>query len=118
MLRASGQTTGEDIDLQGIVEGDAVETGIPGSKALLTFAEAALGDDLQEIAAARNAVIEALSEAAMVDAAAVIAHFQRMVRIADGTGIQLDPQMAALTTDIREQLGIDSYASAARGGLL
>ena len=118
MLRASGQTTGEDIDLQGIVEGNAVETGIPGGKALLTFAEAALGDDLQEIAAARNAVIEALGEAAMVDAAAVIAHFQRMVRIADGTGIQLDPQMAALTTDIRKQLGINNYASAARGGLL
>ena len=32
--------------------------------------------------------------------------------IADGTGIQLDPQMAALTTDIREQLGINSCENA------
>ena len=95
MLRASGQTAGEDIDLQGIVEGNAIETGIPGGKALLTFAEAAL------------------SEAAMVDVAA-ITYFQRMVRIAAGTGIQLNPQMAALTTDIWEQLGINSYENALR----
>ena len=32
--------------------------------------------------------------------------------IADGTGIQLDPQMVALMTDIREQLGINSYENA------
>ena len=32
--------------------------------------------------------------------------------IAEGTGIQLDPQMAALMTDIREQLGINSCENA------
>lgn len=50
----------------------------------------------------------------MVDAAGVIANFQRMVRIADGTGIPLDEPVAMLTTDIREELGLNHYGSADR----
>ena len=48
----------------------------------------------------------------MVDSAAVIANFQRMVRIADGTGIPLDEPVLMLTQDIREDLGINGYGSA------
>ena len=126
MLRASSQTSGDDVDLTGIVAGgalsrgarggtprkNAVETGIVGDKVLLAFVEAALDDDAQATAAARNAVIETLGEAAMIDAATVIAHFQRMVRIADGTGIPLDTSFAVQTADIREELGINDYGRA------
>ncbi len=61
---------------------------------------------------AREAVADELGEEAMVDAAGVIANFQRMVRIADGTGIPLDAPLAMLTDGIREDLGINSYGSA------
>ena len=45
----------------------------------------------------------------MVDAAGVIANFQRMVRIADGTGIPLDKRVVALTADLRDELGLNDY---------
>ena len=49
----------------------------------------------------------------MVDAAGVIANFQRMVRIADGTGIPLtDNRLVALTVDLRDELGINDYPTA------
>ena len=112
MLRASARTTGDDIDLAGIVAGNAVATGIPGDKALLAFAEESLGDGTQAIAEARRRVLEELGEPSLIDAAGVIANFQRMVRIADATGIPLDGYVAALTADLRDALGINAYGTA------
>ena len=111
-LRVSAQISGDDVDLEGIVAGDAVPTGIPGEKALLAFAETGLGDDAEAIADARQRVCDALGERSMVDAAGVIANFQRMVRIADGTGIPLDYELVALTVDLRDELGINDYPTA------
>ena len=109
MLRASAQTSGEDVDLAAIVEGAAVPTSVPGDQALLTFAETSLGDDAEAITQARQQVHKELGEPAMIDAAGVIANFQRMVRIADGTGIPLDAPMDALSADLREELGIRRF---------
>ena len=109
MLRASAQTSGEDVDLTAIMDGGATATNVPGSQALLAFAEVSLDDDAQVIAAARQRVRTELDEAAMIEAAGVIANFQRMVRIADGTGIPLDAPMAALTADLRVELGISRH---------
>ena len=49
----------------------------------------------------------------LVDAAGVVANFQRMVRIADGCGIPLDEFTRDATDDVREELGLHEYASAA-----
>jgi|TARA_B100000315_G_scaffold259137_1_gene313795 hypothetical protein len=112
MLRVSSQSNEEDVNLASIVEGTARDSGIDADKALIEFAEAGLGDDGDAIDAARNTVAEQLGEDAMVDAAGVIANFQRMVRIADGTGIALDDAVMMLTADIREDLGINAYGGA------
>ena len=84
MLSMSARSSGDDVNLNGIVAGNDVATGIPGSRALLAFAEICLGDDTAAISGARQQVLHELGEAAMVDAACIIANFQRMVRIADG----------------------------------
>lgn len=42
----------------------------------------------------------------------MIANFQRVVVIADGTGLPLDKPIALITVGIREELGIDEYGSA------
>ncbi len=94
------------------MSGTDASSALPGSDALLNFVEVSLGDDADAIAAARQAVVDALGEPAMVDAAGVIANFQRMVRIADSTGIPLDPPVAMMTQDIRTELGINNYGSA------
>ena len=112
MLRVSTKISGEDVDLAGIVDGDKAAMGVVGDQALLAFAEVSLGDDAEAIAAARQRVLEQLGEPAMIDAAAIIANFQRMVRIADATGIQLDSQVAVLTADLRDDLGINNYGAA------
>ena len=101
---------GEQAKLGALVDGG--ESRLPGGDELLRFAEVALEDDVAAIDAVRSDVVEALGEAAMVDSAAVIANFQRMVRIADGTGIPLDEPVLMLTQDIREDLGINGYGSA------
>lgn len=109
MLRVSAETSGEDVDLTAIVADEAVPTSVPSGQALLAFVDVSLDDDAEAIAAARQQVLSELDEAAMIDAAGVIANFQRMVRIADGTGIPLDPPMDALTADLRSELGINGY---------
>lgn len=116
MLRASTQVSGEEVNLNGIVEGNDVQTGLSGGEALIRFAEASVGasadDSADDIRVAREAVKDELGENAMIDAAGVIANFQRMVRIADGTGIPLDTPVAMMTSSIREDLGINEYGSA------
>ena len=67
----------------------------------------------QRVMVARQSVTDALGVAAMIDAAAVIANFQRMVRIADSSGIPLDEPVLMMTQGIRQQLGINQFAAAA-----
>lgn len=57
----------------------------------------------------RHAMIEAISPAAMVDAAGVASNFERMVRIADSTGIQLDERMATLSQEVRDTLHLERF---------
>ncbi|MFT7218500.1 MAG: hypothetical protein ACI8Z1_000109 [Candidatus Azotimanducaceae bacterium] len=90
MLRASAVAKGEDADLVGIGKGAGTDSGVLYGAALFAFAEAALGQGLQTVEATREVVRRDAGEAAMVDAAGVIANFQCMVPIADGTGIPLD----------------------------
>ncbi len=112
MLRESSRIDGNKIDLHVITSGTETTGGVPAEKELIAFAEAALGDDGEAISSARESVKDACGEEAMVDAAGVIANFQRMVRIADGTGIPLDAPMAMVTVGMRENLGLNSFGSA------
>ncbi len=48
----------------------------------------------------------------VVDAAAVAGNFQRMVRIADATGIPVDEPMQALSRGIQEDLDLRRFHSA------
>ena len=111
MLRVSSELEGEKVDLQSVTKGSEVQSGVPFQDELLAFAEVALGDDDEGIRLAREAVRAKMGDAAAVDAAGVIANFQRMVRIADGAGIPLDTPVAVATSTIRSELGLNSYSS-------
>lgn len=107
--------TGLDVDPTAVVDGGAAATsGVPDAPVLVRFAEAVVGDDDAALAAARTAVRTALGDERFVDVAAVASNFERMVRVADATGIPLDPPVAALAYDLRTGLGLDRWASAAR----
>ena len=112
MLRASIAYSGVEASLQGISEGaKAGDAGITHGERLTSFAGAAVAGDSAELAAARDALRSAAGSAALVDAAAVVGNFQRMVRIADGAGIPLDGAILALTSGLRESLGVEQYPS-------
>jgi hypothetical protein len=77
---------------------------------LIAFTEAVVEDDDAALARSRQAVIGAMGAAAMVDAAGVAANFERMVRIADSTGIPLDDRMEKMTQTVREELHLERFA--------
>ena len=94
----------------------AASSGVEHGQLLIAFAEAMVGEDDDALTHIRHAVIEALSPAAMVDAAGVASNFERMVRIADATGIPLDARMEALSHDVRDTLHLERFlAEKARG---
>ena len=106
--------TGTEIDLRALTDGSAAAaSGVAHAQILVRFAEALVGDDDETLAAARAALLDELGPEALVDAAAVASNFQRMVRIADATGISLDAPVEILSQDLRAELGIDRFGSAA-----
>lgn len=109
MLRESSKTHAEEVDLNVVMTG-ASDSNVPGAEALVAFAEAVVSADAAQIASARDALVEALGVAEMVDAAGVASNFQRMVRIADSTGITLGG-FEAITEDIRSELDINRFAN-------
>jgi hypothetical protein len=88
---------------------------VPHGGTLIRFADAVLGDDNGALDQARLAVRRALGAVALSDAAAVVGWFNAIDRVADATGIPLEPDKAAASADFRAALGLDRFAVANRG---
>jgi hypothetical protein len=87
---------------------DGAAVGVRAEVELIAFADSAIARD-GSLPRSREAVAKALGPAAMVDAAAVIAGFDAIPRVADGSGIPLEEQKAAATESWRSALGIDAF---------
>ena len=85
--------------------------GVPFAEVLLAYADAAVRRDA-DLAERRAELAAALGPDAVVDAAATVANYQRMVRIADGCGIPLDQFTHNASAPWREELGVNDYHSA------
>jgi hypothetical protein len=110
----SGQIEGERYDLHAVTAGeDAGPVGVPHERELVALAEAVAGGEDEAIARARHDALGALGPESFVAAAAVASNFQRMVRIADSTGIPLDSGLNEMSASIREEIGIDQFGSSA-----
>ena len=81
--------------------------------ALVALAEALVGEDDAALAEARRRALDEVGAEAFVDAVAVASNFERMVRIADGTGIPLDTPVNLISEDVREELNLGRFAAAA-----
>ena len=93
------------------VTGAAAEGGgVPHGAGLLGLAESTLGSDEDALSQSRDAVLRALGPAALVDAAAVIGLFNAIDRVADATGIPLEPGRRAASIELRAGLGLDRFA--------
>jgi len=82
MLSWSGKAHGVTVDLP------TLTVGVDHADVLLEFARVATSPagDNDELVRVRTALVEALGESVMVDAAAVVANFEMMTRLAEGTG--------------------------------
>ncbi len=113
MLRVSGQTSGTDVDLTIVNGAGETDGGVAHGERLLAFTEAVMGDDDALLARERDELRAALGAECFVDAAAIIAAFNVVDRVADATGIPLDDVMQAMTGDLPEQLNLRRFASSA-----
>ena len=83
---------------------------MPHGNLLIAFAEAVLGADDAALARARQALAAALGPPGLVDAAGVVGLFDAIDRVADATGIPLEPEKAAASADFRATLDLDRFA--------
>ena len=114
MLRESINAAGDPVDLAGLTDVGCLEIpGIAHSKILIEFSDTFISRDAQRLADVRQRLEREMSVEALMDAVGVASNFQRMDRIADGTGLRSDDQIKALQQDLVDQLGLDKYASAA-----
>ena len=102
------------MDLEGLTDASCLEIpGIAHSRILIEFSDTFMSRDARALADVRRRLEQELNVQAVIDAAGVASNFQRMDRIADGTGLRSDDQIKALQQDLVDQLGLDKYASAA-----
>ena len=91
------------------LEGDGGAAGVPNAATLIEYGEAMLRGDAERRSRARDAIHTALGPAALVDAAAIVASFNAVVKIADASGIPLEDYKAQATQDLRAALGLERF---------
>jgi hypothetical protein len=109
----SGKLSGAAVELAAVNGGLEGDGGVEHGARLVAFTEAVLRGDEATLERERRLVRALLGQEAFVDLAAVIGAFNVVDRIADATGIRLDESLAATTGDIRRELGLGRFASAA-----
>ena len=110
----SSELDGESVDLHAVTAGAAGgASGVPHDRQLIALAEAVVWGGDPELGEARRDALATLGPESFVAAAAVASNFERMVRIADATGIPLDGPLDAISAGMRAELGIDAFGSAA-----
>ena len=113
MLRASSQVCGETVDLRAVIGTGDADAGVRHGKLLIAFTEAVQAGDDEVLRSEREALRAVVSPAAFMDTCAVIAAFNVVDRVADATGIPLDPALYAISGDVREQLDLSRFQSSA-----
>ena len=95
------------------VEGsNGSDGGVAHGALLSNFATAAVTGDNTALERTRREILDKLGPEEFVDAAALVAHYEKMDRIADATGLPLDAPMQVLGGELRDSLGIGKFTSA------
>ena len=112
-LRVSAELTGQVVDLAAVTDATAAaSSGIAHAEELISFTDALVQGSDEELSEARTRLLSAVGSEGLVDTAAVVGNFQRMVRIADSTGIALDAALDVFSKDVRDELRLERYGSA------
>jgi hypothetical protein len=123
LLRASGANRNASYDLGAVMDPQRA-SGVAHGDVLIELVDAVMDANAPRagatsvtvdarLVAARAAVVAALGDEALVDAAAVIAMFNQADRVADGAGIPLDEPLEMMTRELRQEIGVGRFSSAA-----
>ena len=99
--------------MDSVVNLEQLEAGadVTHGELLVRYAESAVRQD-SDLESVRSVLEEQVGAGGVVEAAATVAAFEGLNRIADATGIQLDSGLADESADFRTVLGLDAYAGA------
>jgi hypothetical protein len=103
--------TGTVVDVAAVNGASETNAGVTHGADLLAFTEAIMRGEPATLE--RERLRQMLSPDAFVDAAALIGAFNVVDRVADATGIPLDAALQAMSQDVRDELGLARFASAA-----
>jgi len=111
---SDGEGSSDGFEITAVASSENGDGGVTGGAILTRYAEAVheagAGHEV-DLDAITAEVIEKVGEAGLVDAAAICANFNMMVRIADGTGTPLDEGTIDVSAELRQDLNLDSLTS-------
>lgn len=110
MLSWSGSKQGVEVDLSG-VQASTGGVDVPFARELLDFATAATELDETVLVEKRDALLKVAGVAATIDAAAVVANFEMMTRLADSTGARIPTEVVAERLGVATAMGVDQVVS-------
>ncbi len=110
MLSWSGNEQGIDIELSSVRDATG-GANVKFARELLDFATAATELDDTALISAREALIKTAGVATTIDAAAVIANFEMMTRLADSTGARMPEEVVAQRLGAATAMGVDQSVS-------
>lgn len=110
MLSWSGTEQGVEIDLAG-VQSASGGVDVRFAKELIDFTTAATQLDDAALTSKRNDLIQKAGVAFTIDAAAVIANFEMMTRLADSTGARMPEEVVTQRLGVATAMGVDQVVS-------
>ena len=111
MLRVSVSQSSLQVDLSGLRTGDSQALdAIPKASTLIRLADAFMSHEPDHLANIRDEAASVIGELGVIEAIGVAANFQRMVRIASGTGIPIDEPDPEFGRAVRAALNLSDAA--------
>jgi len=110
MLSWSGNEQSIEIELTSVRDATG-GANVKFARELLDFATAATELDDVALVSAREALIKTAGVAVAIDAAAVIANFEMMTRLADSTGARMPEEVVAQRLSAATAMGVDQAIS-------
>ena len=105
----SSNHEGNDVNLHALLNGN-LDSGVENGEELIRLSEALVEGDPKKIASSSANVISLMGAEALVDVIGVYSNFERMVRIADATGVELGDTLNELSADIRNDPRVERPA--------
>ena len=110
MLSWSGTEQGLKVNLENVQNASGgVEVSF--ARELVDFATAATEFDSSALTKTRNDLINVAGLAVAIDAAAVIANFEMMTRLADSTGARMQTEVVQDQLAVATAMGVDKVVS-------